>query len=68
MVDGSLGSRTAWMHTHYLDDKNSSGLLIIKDTTFFKDLIKNIDNNDVQLAVHAIGDKANDWIINHFLL
>ena len=31
------------------------------------DLIKNIDNNDVQLAVHAIGDKANDWIIDYFL-
>ena len=67
MVDGSLGSRTAWMHNHYLDDKNTKGVLIINDTTFFKDLIKNIDNNDVQLAVHAIGDKANDWIIDHFL-
>lgn len=67
MVDGSLGSRTAWMHNHYLDDKNTRGVLIINDTTFFKDLIKNIDNNDVQLAVHAIGDKANDWIIDHFL-
>ena len=67
MVDGSLGSRTAWMHNHYLDDNNTRGVLIINDTTFFKDLIKNIDNNDVQLAVHAIGDKANDWIIDHFL-
>ena len=67
MVDGSLGSRTAWMHNHYLDDKNSKGVLIIKDTTFFKELIKDIDNKDVQLAVHAIGDRANDWIINHFL-
>ncbi len=67
MVDGSLGSRTAWMHNHYLDDKNSKGVLIIKDTTFFKELIKDIDHKDVQLAVHAIGDRANDWIINHFL-
>ena len=28
MVDGSLGSRTAWMHNHYLDEKNSKGFLI----------------------------------------
>ena len=39
MVDGSLGSRTAWMHNHYLDEKNSKGFLIIKDTTQFKKLI-----------------------------
>ena len=67
MVDGSLGSKTAWMHNHYLDDKNSKGVLIINDTTFFKKLIKDIDDKDVQLAVHAIGDRANDWIISNFL-
>ena len=26
-----------------------------------------IDKNGIQLAVHAIGDKANDWIIDKFI-
>ncbi len=66
MVDGSLGSRTAWMHHAYLDDRNTSGLLIIDDTLKFKKMINVIDRNGIQLAVHAIGDKANDWIIDMF--
>ena len=39
MVDGSLGSRTAWMHRPYLDDRNTSGLLIIDDTLKFKKMM-----------------------------
>ena len=66
MVDGSLGSRTAWMHRPYLDDRNTSGLLIIDDTLEFKTMMNEIDKNGIQLAVHAIGDKANDWIIDMF--
>ena len=64
MIDGSLGSRTAWMHNHYLDDKNTNGIMRIKDTNSFKDMIKILDKKGIQLAIHAIGDKANDWIIN----
>lgn len=63
MIDGSLGSRTAWMHNHYLDDKNTNGIMRIKDTNSFKKVITNLDKNGIQLAIHAIGDKANDWII-----
>ena len=64
MIDGSLGSRTAWMHNHYLDDKNTNGIMRIKDTNSFMDMIKILDKKGIQLAIHAIGDKANDWIIN----
>jgi len=35
----------------------------IKDTNSFKKVITNLDKNGIQLAIHAIGDKANDWII-----
>jgi len=66
MVDGSLGSRTAWMHHPYLDDRNTSGFLIIDDTLGFKTMMNAIDKNGIQLAVHAIGDRANDWIIDMF--
>jgi len=67
MVDGSLGSRTAWMYKPYLDDNTTSGLLRITDTTEFKKIIKEVDDMGIQLAVHAIGDKANDWIIDKFI-
>lgn len=74
MMDGSLGSRTAWMHKPYLHDHNhfdkeklpTLGVITIKDTTEFKFLLRETDNAGIQHAVHAIGDRANDWILNQF--
>ena len=72
MMDGSLGSRTAWMHKPYLHNHNNKeklptlGVITIKDTTDFKYLLRETDNAGIQHAVHAIGDRANDWIINQF--
>ncbi len=74
MMDGSLGSRTAWMHKPYLHSHNhidkeklpTLGVITIKDTTEFKFLLRETDNAGIQHAVHAIGDRANDWIINQF--
>ncbi len=74
MLDGSLGSRTAWMHRPYLVNDNSSnkeliktvGILTIEDTVDFKQMLRKIDNQNMQNAVHAIGDKANDWILDQF--
>ena len=74
MIDGSLGSKTAWMHKPYLIDDNSSnkerlstvGLLTIKDTTHFKRMLREIDYQRIQNTVHAIGDRANDWILDEF--
>ena len=74
MIDGSLGSKTAWMNKPYLIDDNSSnkerlstvGLLTIKDTTAFKRMLQKIDYHRIQNTVHAIGDRANDWILDEF--
>ena len=74
MMDGSLGSRTAWMHEPYLHDHDNFdkeklptlGVLTIKDTTEFKFLLRKTDNAGIQHAIHAIGDRANDWILNQF--
>ena len=74
MIDGSLGSRTAWMHEPYLDDYHSYskeilptfGIITLQDTTDFKFILRETDKNNIQHAVHAIGDKANDWILNQF--
>ena len=72
MMDGSLGSRTAWMHEPYLADPLSSdredlptvGIITLKDTSEFKHILRETDKINIQHAIHAIGDKANDWILN----
>jgi len=74
MMDGSLGSRTAWMNRPYLPDHSSTskevlptvGILTIEDTLDFKRLLRETDKAKIQHAVHAIGDKANDWILDEF--
>jgi predicted amidohydrolase YtcJ len=60
-VDGSLGSTTAWFYQPYLDDPNSKGL-IVTDTIFLRSWILSADSAGLHAAVHAIGDRANDWL------
>ena len=67
MMDGSLGSRTAWMHDPYLDDPSTSGLLVMADTMEFRKIMRDVDLAGIQLAVHAIGTMANEWILDAFV-
>lgn len=60
-VDGSLGSTTAWFYEPYLDDTTTSGFTIT-DTTTLASWILSADSANLQVAVHAIGDRANDWL------
>lgn len=62
-VDGSLGSTTAWFYEPYLDDPKSKGLLVT-DTVLLRKWILSADSAGLHIAVHAIGDHANDWILN----
>ncbi|NBO57470.1 MAG: amidohydrolase [Chitinophagia bacterium] len=62
-VDGSLGSTTAWFHLPYLDDPTSTGLTIT-DTTDLRTWVKGADKAGLHVAVHAIGDRANDFILS----
>lgn len=62
-VDGSLGSTTAWFHEPYLDDPHSHGLTIT-DTTDLRNWVKGADKAGLHIAVHAIGDRANDFILS----
>jgi hypothetical protein len=63
--DGALGSRSAWMLEPYSDDPNSTGLNVTK-----MDRIKEIAEiglrNGFQVAVHAIGDRANRETLDVF--
>ncbi len=67
-ADGSLGSTTALFFEPYLDDPKTSGLP--SDEMFPENkMLNNIlgaDKAGLQIAVHAIGDKANKTILDMF--
>jgi len=62
-ADGSLGSTTAWFYQPYLDAPQSTGLQVT-DTTLLRQWILSADSAGLQVATHAIGDRANDFILN----
>lgn len=65
MVDGSLGSTTALFYDPYVDEPDTRGLLV-NDTTAIRQYVMDADAAGLHLAVHAIGDRANDWILDVF--
>ena len=64
-MDGSLGSTTAWFYQPYLDDPKTSGLYVT-DTISIRNWVLAADSAGLHVAVHAIGDRANDFILNVF--
>lgn len=64
-VDGSLGSSTAWFYRPYSDDAGTSGL-IVTDTARLRRWIISADSANLHVMVHAIGTRANDWLLDAF--
>ncbi len=64
-VDGSLGSTTAWFYEPYADEPNTSGLMVT-DTTELRRQIVSADSAGLHVVVHAIGDRANDWLLDTY--
>lgn len=64
-VDGSLGSTTAWFHKPYDDAPNTTGLTMV-DPEQLRAAITAANKADLHVAVHAIGDRANDWLLDAF--
>ena len=62
-VDGSLGSTTAWFYEPYNDAPNTSGLMVT-DTAKLREWITSADKAKLQVVVHAIGERANDWLLD----
>jgi predicted amidohydrolase YtcJ len=58
MVDGSAGSRTAYFFEPFADSADYAGLLVTPEDSL-RAWIGNADSAGLQLAVHAIGDRAN---------
>jgi len=66
-ADGSLGSSTAWFFDKYNQDTTTYGLPmdIVTDGSLEKWAF-DADRNGLQLSVHAIGDKANAYMLDLF--
>jgi len=65
-ADGSLGSTTAWFFDPYLDAPNSSGIAMADVATTMRQTIQDADKAGLQVNIHAIGDRANAAILDHF--
>jgi len=63
LVDGALGSTTAWFYDVYTDSPDTNGFPIMKEIDL-QDLVKEADEVGLKLAIHAIGDKAIDVLID----
>jgi len=63
LADGSLGARTAWLSKPYDDDQTTSGAPnISKDE--LSEIVKFCNELGLQLAIHGIGDKTIDMILD----
>jgi predicted amidohydrolase YtcJ len=62
-VDGSLGSTTAWFYEPYEDEPGTTGLMVT-DTAELRAAILEADQAGMHVIVHAIGDRANDWLLD----
>ena len=58
VMDGALGSRTAWLHEPYSDDPTTVGLQTA-DADRLATLMERSRVNGWQINTHAIGDRAN---------
>lgn len=65
-ADGSLGSTTAWFFEPYLDAPNTAGLSMPDVTTTMRSDILAADKAGLQVRIHAIGDRANATILDHY--
>jgi predicted amidohydrolase YtcJ len=64
-MDGSLGSTTALFFAPYLDAPKTSGLLTTPLDSMRR-WVQASDSAGLQVAVHAIGDKANALLLDVF--
>jgi hypothetical protein len=61
-LDGSLGAGTAALVEDYSDDPGSRGVLVYDDCTL-REIVTIAEEYGIQLAVHAIGDRATEQFL-----
>lgn len=62
-TDGALGSRGAWLKAPYADAAGNTGLPFLKDDQLLN-LMSRGAMDKFQIAVHAIGDRANQQVLD----
>jgi predicted amidohydrolase YtcJ len=67
-MDGSLGSTTALFFEPFSDAPKTSGLMVEDNIPIgkLKQNVKDADLAGLQCSIHAIGDKANNILLNYF--
>ncbi|HXI90710.1 MAG TPA: amidohydrolase family protein, partial [Blastocatellia bacterium] len=67
-MDGSLGSTTALFFEPFSDAPDTSGLMVDDNIPEgkLKQNIKDADKAGLQCSIHAIGDKANNILLNYY--
>lgn len=66
LLDGSLGSATAWFYQPYSNNPDYAGMPLI-DPDKFTGLMQQADDAGLRLAMHGIGDRAIDVIIDQMV-
>jgi predicted amidohydrolase YtcJ len=62
-ADGALGSRGACLKAPYADKPETTGLCFLDDTKL-RNLMSRAALDGFQIAVHAIGDRANEQVLD----
>lgn len=62
-ADGALGSRGAWLKAPYADAPKETGLGFLSDAKL-RNLMVRAAMDKFQVAIHAIGDRANDQALS----
>ena len=62
-TDGALGSRGAWLKAPYADAPGNSGLPFLTDAQLLNSISRGAMDH-FQLAIHAIGDRANKQVLD----
>jgi len=65
LADGSLGARTAALKEPYSDSPEASGMMLYAQKKLNK-LVLKVHKAGLQLAVHAIGDRAIEAVLKAF--
>lgn len=62
ILDGALGTRTAYLSEPYSDDQTNKGMLLY-DPEYLEEIMLRANNHGLQLAIHCIGDACLDQVL-----
>ncbi len=62
-IDGSLGSRTAWLKEDYSDDAGNRGFAVYSDEKRLFEIVEQVHKMGTGVVMHCIGDAACEQAI-----